>query len=165
MRKYLLLAAVALTAVSSPALARDGQPYVGIEGGVLFPKEQDGDVFVDFTTTQSPATPVVAGPVDFESGNAFGLDYKTGYDVDLIAGYDFGMFRLEGELGFKRSSLDELNIDDSFIAALNAGLNRPSAPPDPAAPGVPAFLPEDFELDDKVQVASLMLNGLADFGD
>lgn len=170
MRKY-ILTAVAVAAVSSPALARDGQPYVGIEGGVLFPKEQDGDVFVDYTTVQIPAIagpglPIVgAPPGDFDAGNVFGLDYKTGYDIDLIAGYDFGAFRLEGELGFKRASLDELNIDDSFIAAINTDLNRPSALPDPGAPGLPAFIPEDFELDDKVQVASFMVNALADFGD
>ena len=53
-----LLAAVAALAVSSPAMARDGQPYVGIEGGILFPKDHDGDVFVDFTTTQFPLTPL-----------------------------------------------------------------------------------------------------------
>ena len=58
MRKY-LLAAVAVAAVSSPAIARDGQPYVGIEGGILFPKESDADVFVDYTTIQIPA---IAGP-------------------------------------------------------------------------------------------------------
>ena len=32
-----------------------------------------------------------------------GSEFKTGYDVDLIGGYDFGMFRLEGELGYKRA--------------------------------------------------------------
>ena len=43
MKKY-LLAAVAVTALASPAYARDGQPYFGIEGGILFPKDQDADV-------------------------------------------------------------------------------------------------------------------------
>ena len=31
-----------------------------------------------------------------------------GVDGDLIAGYDFGMFRAEAELGYKRSEHDEL---------------------------------------------------------
>ena len=36
MRKY-LLAAAAVVAIATPAAARDGAGYVGIEGGVLFP--------------------------------------------------------------------------------------------------------------------------------
>ena len=65
MRKY-LLAAVAAIAVAAPAQARDGQGYVGIEGGVLFPKSQDVNGFVDFTTVQTPALPLFLGPVDRE---------------------------------------------------------------------------------------------------
>ena len=61
MRKY-LFAAAAVAAIASPAAARDGSGYVGIEGGILFPKDQDADVFVDYDTTQAPATPVVVGP-------------------------------------------------------------------------------------------------------
>ena len=163
MRIY-LLAAVATAAISTPALAQG--PYVGIEGGILFPKDQDADVFVDFTTTQTPTTPAgPAGPADFNDNNAFGIDYKRGYDVDVIAGYDFGFFRLEGELGFKRARLDEFSVDNDFAAALNAGLNRPSAAPDTGAPGQPALVGTDFDLDGKVKVRSYMLNALLDFGD
>ena len=106
MRKY-LFAATAVAALASPAAARDGSGYFGVEGGILFPKDQDADVFVDYETTQLPATPVVVGPGDTTYNNAFGIDYKKGYDLDVIAGYDFGMFRLEGEIGYKRSKLDE----------------------------------------------------------
>ena len=73
MRKY-LLAAAAAAAIASPAMARDGSGYVGIEGGILFPKDQDADLFVDFTTTQTPAAPVVVGPGDTTLNNTFGLD-------------------------------------------------------------------------------------------
>ena len=112
MRKY-LLAAVAAAAIASPAMARDGSGYVGIEGGILFPKDQDADLFVDYTTTQTPATPVVVGPADTTFNNTFGLDYKMGYDVDALVGYDFGMFRLEGEIGYKRSKINDLEISSS----------------------------------------------------
>jgi len=44
MRKYLFLAAVAAAAVASPAVARDNSPYVGIEGGVLLPRDTNFDV-------------------------------------------------------------------------------------------------------------------------
>ena len=55
MYKY-LLAAVAAAAIASPAVARDGSGYVGLEGGVLFPQKQDIDGAVDFTTTPLPAS-------------------------------------------------------------------------------------------------------------
>ena len=61
MKRY-LLAAVAVTAIAAPAQARDGSAYAGIEGGILFPKEQDTNADVVFTTTQTPATPLGAGP-------------------------------------------------------------------------------------------------------
>ena len=32
---------------------------------------------------------------------------STGFDVDVIGGYDFGMFRVEGELGYKRACIDD----------------------------------------------------------
>ena len=164
MRSY-LLAAVALAAIASPAMARDGQPYLGIEGGVLFPKDNDGDIFVDFTSTQTPSAPAQAAPSDTSFNNGVGVDYKRGYDVDLVAGYDFGMFRLEAELGRKRAKLDEFTVDSAFISALNAGLNRPSAAPDPGAPGLAAFNANNFDLDGNIRVTSLMANALLDFGD
>ncbi len=154
MRNY-LLAAVATAVIASPAIARDGQPYIGIEGGLLFPKDQDGDILVDFTTTQTPLLPAApAGPIDFEADNALGIDYKRGRDLDLIAGYDFGFFRIEGEVAFKRARLDQFEVDNDFIADLNDGLNLPSATPDTGAPGDPALLASDFDLDGTVKVRS-----------
>ncbi|MEO6359147.1 MAG: outer membrane beta-barrel protein [Sphingomicrobium sp.] len=164
MRKY-LLAAVAVAAVAAPASAQNG-PYVGIEGGVLFPRSNDWDATVDYTTTQTPLTPAApAGPADTSFGDAFGIEYKRGLDLDAIVGYDFGMFRLEGELGYKRANLDEIETDSSYISALNTALNRPSAAPDVGAPGLPALSAADFDLDGKVTVTSLMANALVDFGD
>src|SRR5205085_897449 len=112
MRTILLATVAGLAVVATPAVARDGSMYGGIEGGVLFPKDQDADLNVDYTTTQTPATPAgPAGPADTTFNNTFGVDYKMGYDIDGIIGYDFGAFRLEGELGYKRSKLDQLEID------------------------------------------------------
>ena len=62
MRKY-LFAAAAVAAVASPAAARDGSGYFGVEGGILFPKDQDADVFVDYETT-TVGTPAVVCPAD-----------------------------------------------------------------------------------------------------
>ena len=48
LRKY-LLAAAAAAAIATPAVARDGSGYVGVEGGILFPKDSD----VDFAGTDA----------------------------------------------------------------------------------------------------------------
>ncbi len=40
--------------------------------------------------------------------DALSVDSKTGYDVGLVGGYDFGLFRLEGELAYKRASIEDL---------------------------------------------------------
>jgi opacity protein-like surface antigen len=166
MRKTLLLTAAAFAVAATPAAARDGSGYFGIEGGLLFPKDQDADLDVDFTTTQTPATPAgPAGPADTNFENSFGLDYKRGLDIDAIAGFDFGAFRIEGELGYKRSKLDEFEFDDGDIAAINTALNRPSGTGDPGAPGLPAISDTSFDLGGRVSVLSGMVNALADFGD
>ncbi len=163
MRKY-LLTAVAVVAIASPAMARDGQPYFGVEGGILFPKDNDADIRVDFTSTQTPATPVVAGPLDANFDNVVGIEFKRGYDIDLVAGYDFGFVRLEAELGRKSAKLDDFGLDAGFITTLNTALNRPSASPDVGAPGQPALVANDFAMNGKFRVNSLMANALLDFG-
>ena len=48
MRQY-LLAAVAAAAIATPAVAADNAGYVGVEGGILFPKSQNIDGSVNFT--------------------------------------------------------------------------------------------------------------------
>ena len=57
----------------------------------------------------------------FAASDVGELRFKTGYDVDLIGGYDFGMFRLEGELGYKRAKAKSVQFDDNFVTAFNAG--------------------------------------------
>src|SRR5258705_1682615 len=111
MRNY-LLAAVAAAVIASPAAAKDNSGYVGLEGGILFPQKQDINASVDFTN------PLVT---DIGDSNVGRFKFKKGYDVDLIGGYDFGMFRLEGELGYKRTKNKSFSLDPAFVTALNAG--------------------------------------------
>ena len=176
MRIY-LLAAAAAAAISSPALARDGSGYIGIEGGVLFPESQDGDFAAVFTQTgQTPAAgtvaplpgtgfvgalpPALAVPAAI-SGNSR-VKWKRGYDVDLIAGYDFGMFRLEGEIGYKRSKLKRFSQDTAFGTAVTTALN-------PAGTTGTAFVfplddDDTFNINNHVSVLSGMVNALLDLG-
>lgn len=101
MNKY-LLAAVAAASLASPALARDGQPYVGLEGGYIVKADTDFDVELN--------------GVDFD--DAVELDYKNGYDLDAVAGYDFGAVRAEAELGYKRLKIDNIEGITAFNSAL-----------------------------------------------
>lgn len=170
MRIYIGAALAALT-ISSPVVAKDGSWYAGLDAGVLFPKSpQGGDIFVDYTTTNAtvPAGGVlppiaIPGPADSTFNGPFDFHTNTGFDADIVGGYDFGMFRVEGELGYKHSHLDS-NIDSGFLTSLNAALNRPSAAPDPGAPGLAAITREDFNLDEKIHAWSGMVNGLLDIG-
>src|SRR5918998_771613 len=171
MRNY-LLAAVAVAAIASPAAARDGAGYIGIEGGLLFLKDMDTDL--DATFTQSGQTPAagtqsptagtgLVGALGLTApaaiGGGFEFDLDRGYDLDAIAGYDFGVFRLEAELGWKRADVDAFDLDGGFATAVAAGLN-------PTGTTGTAFDldDEDFDLSDRVDVLSLMGNALADFG-
>jgi opacity protein-like surface antigen len=169
MKRILLASALSAAVLASPAAARDGRGYFGVEGGLLFPKDQKGDVFVDYTstTTQTPVTPVVAfptaAPADFAGNNVFELDYKRGLDLDLVAGYDFGFFRLEGELGWKRARLGDFGVDSGFVSSLNTALNRPSGVGDPVGANA-ALTAGSIDVGGRVKVLSGMVNALLDFG-
>ena len=105
MRKF-LLAATAAMAISSPALARDGSPYVGLELGPTMSDEG----FYDVTLSGTPTV------VEFD--RALNVDYKIGYDADVLAGYDFGMFRVEGELAHKRLGVKDVDASGALLTGL-----------------------------------------------
>src|SRR6185503_20956165 len=128
MRKLAIAVALASTALATPAVARDHSGYVGLEGGVLFVEDMD---------------------VDYDDGvlslpDAITVTHNTGGDVDLIAGYDFGMVRLEAELGYKRASVNQLRVDPRI-----SGGGRG----------------DNFDADGRGRALSGMVNLLLDFGD
>ncbi len=137
MRKY-LLAAVAAAAIATPAYARDGSPYVGIEAGLVFGANTELDV--DYTDL---------GPdITTSYDNAFDIDFKTGVDLDLIAGYDFGMIRAELELAHKSVKADDVDISGEFADDFDFLLDDP----------------DEIDIDGRFKVTSLMGNVLFDFG-
>ncbi len=85
MRKLAIVLAVASTALASPSMARDGQWYVGVDGGAMILEDMDLDIG--------------AAPI---SGTA---NTRTGYDFDGVVGHDFGGFRLEAEVGYREADL------------------------------------------------------------
>ncbi len=133
MRK-LLMAATASVALAAPALAAADGPYVGIEGGVTFPRNSDLDVILNNTTTYN---------------NGYNVDYKDGYDVDAIVGYKLGPVRLEGEAGYKRAKVKSLGVSTPLISDVGT------------AAGTTATA-GDFSVGNHIGIKTLMANALLD---
>ena len=133
MRRLAVVMALAGTALAGPALARDKAWYAGIEGGALLIENIDFDV---------------TSPQGVETNNGVTVKHKMGYDVDGIVGYDFGGFRTEFELGFKKASLDKVTL--SGVGVPGSGQATTGTFSDAGG---------------TTSVLSFMLNGLLDFGD
>jgi OmpA-OmpF porin, OOP family len=137
MRKLALGLALASTALASPALARDDQWYVGVDGGAMLVE----DLNLDVTTLPQGAT---AG-----TQRSASLDAGKGYDFGGVVGYDFGGFRLESEVSYREADATGLSSSTPFI---------------PFASG-PGLIAGNFPVNGDVNALSFMLNGLLDFGD
>ena len=87
MRKLAIAVALASSALASPALARDGSFYVGLDGG--------GMVVEDMRVRIS----------DGATNPLLKVDHHGGWDISANAGYDFGLIRAEAELGYKRAGI------------------------------------------------------------
>ena len=103
MRKLAIAMALASTAIASPALARDGAWYIGVEGGAMIVEDLDLDI----------------GAID----DAATVDHDYGYDFDAIIGYDFGAFRLEAEVGYRGADIDGLVSTVGF--PVTSGITQP----------------------------------------
>ncbi len=118
--------AIATMMIAAPAAARDRSPYVGIDGGLLVAH----DVSLDFVRDGE----VIADEY-------IQIDHRLGYDLDLVAGYDFGLIRAEAELSRKRAAHDHYIYDQEGMGV-------------------------EFDEDDGfTSVTSVMANLMLDFGD
>ncbi|MEL7846620.1 outer membrane beta-barrel protein, partial [Citromicrobium bathyomarinum] len=90
MRNIVIGMAMASTMLASPALARDSQWYVQVEGGPMLVEDLDFDVNgVEDQLTQ---------------------DYDAGYDFGGLVGYDFGPVRIEAEASYREADADQLIV-------------------------------------------------------
>ena len=118
MRNQILVGLIATSMLSTAAAAREGSFYIGADGGLMLPETSD---------------------VDLDSfDNAGDIDWELGYDFDIVAGYDFGGFRLETEAAYRGASDDGGTTRDGPF--------------------------EDGEASIKFDTISFMANGLVDFG-
>src|SRR4029078_2062314 len=125
MRKLAITVALASTAIATPAIARDHSFYAGLEGGGMIVE----DLHLNYG---SGTTSIASGYV---------VNFGTGYDIDAIAGYDFGVLRLEGELAYKHAGVDGVNADARISPVGTGNLSG-----------------------GRVNVFSGMINALLDFG-
>ena len=152
MRHYILSAAI-LVAVASSAMAEDGAPYVGVEGGVAFPRSTDYDVSAMRVQTVPTGSGLLGQTVTTTNtlySNGLATDYKKGLDVDAIAGYDFGFFRLEGELGYKRTRAHSPSVSGILLTDTN------TAP-------ISGVTSDSFSFGNRTTVLSGMVDALADY--
>src|SRR4051794_37203435 len=99
----LLSGAAMNIALATPAQAADKNWYVGIEGGVMDLRP--------LTTHFSSSGSILVRETALSPGEArLRIKHKMGFDVDAIAGYDFGMFRAEAEIGWKRASMKRAQL-------------------------------------------------------
>lgn len=99
-KTFLLAASAAAALIATPAAARDGAFYVGIEGGGWFVNDIKAEA-VDQTA--------IAGDHHVTGG------LNTGYDADLIAGRDWGLFRTEAELSRKRAAFSDVDFGSGIL--------------------------------------------------
>jgi len=130
MRKLAILAVLASSAMATPALARNDAWYIGVEGG---------GTIVEKTNFRINGTTAV-------NGGSAQSKQAIGFDADGIMGYDFGAFRLEAEVGYKRAEHDRYT------------LNAVSATPFPAS-GT-----SYNNARGRISALTFMVNGLVDFG-
>ncbi|WP_277343925.1 outer membrane beta-barrel protein [Sphingomonas sp. HDW15A] len=171
MRRLLLGAAAVSAIMAAPAYARDGAGYVGIEGGIMWPKDNDGNIGVSYdetfsfssTAATSDGAPYPLAADTFDE-DAFGIEYDSGFDIDMVAGYDFGFIRAEVEIGYKRAEGNS-EISQSLLDDINENILRDL--PDIRGATRPIITQDDFDddgrLDDTVKVYSAMFNLLGDF--
>lgn len=130
--KRALLIAVATIAFPSAASARDGLPYLGLEAGVTKPRT----VKLDYNLRALAVDDGVA------------LEHKSGFEADLLAGYDLGLIRIEGELGWKRSGIEDVSINSGVFVTTG----RPAAAGRTRVVSAMANLLFDLGGDDGLQV-------------
>jgi opacity protein-like surface antigen len=115
-------AVVAAVFMSSAAQARDGRFYAGVEAGGMFVKDIRATASDPFTFTLPPiplpplSTAAVTTAALSSDGDYFDADLKTGFDGDVVLGYDFGKVRAELEIGYRRAKFDDVRIaDEDFL--------------------------------------------------
>jgi OmpA-OmpF porin, OOP family len=127
-----VLGAALLAGTASVAMAQNYAPgpYIGFKGGLTVLEDQS-----------------ITGA---STGNTLNLttDADLGFGLLAYGGYSFGMFRIEGELGYRRNNLDTLRVGN------DGGI--------PATQGQAAQTGTTQNASGRVESISTMFNGIYD---
>jgi len=110
MRTTALVSAIGLALYATPVLAEDGpRPFVELSAGSYWANKMGLTV----GTTPNP------------TANGISLTHKTGYDVAVSAGMDFGLLRAEVELSQRAAALNKVTTTVPIPARLVSGSTTP----------------------------------------
>jgi OmpA-OmpF porin, OOP family len=144
MRRFAIGLALAATALSGAAAAKDKAWYIGLEAGVSLLQNQD------FNISRANGTGTV--------NNSIKQVYLPGFDVGGNIGYDFGGFRTEFALNYLRGRNRNTFVDN----APPAGIPFTNAS-NVTATGIPPVGVYN-DAGGSASALAFMLNGLIDFG-
>ena len=136
MRNIVIGLAMASTALTTPAMAREGQWYIQGDAGAMIVE----DITFDINGVSNGAT----------------ASHDSGWDAGVAVGHDFGGFRVEAETSYRRAGLEDAATGTEGLA-LNSGSLAPG--------GINLFRNEVRPAAGITDTLSFMLNGLVDFGD
>lgn len=146
------LATTALTVVATPVLARDDSWYIGAEAGGTI----TGNADVDVTNSAETLT-----------NNAFSINTGPGFDAGGVLGYDFGWFRLEADVSYRRAEVTTIEQNLGSILPIAGTVTGTSVNYSPGGPnGKPPGNPFQWNAArGSTRILAFMTNGLIDFGD
>lgn len=105
---YKVLLASIAAIVATPASARDGDFYVGLDIGAAISPDSDAT----FVPAVGAGT---SGEVSFGAG--------LGYEGAAVVGYDLGLIRLEAEASYKSAGVDSITSDFAVGTVIASGTN------------------------------------------
>ncbi|MGJ8536786.1 MAG: OmpA family protein [Parasphingopyxis sp.] len=152
MLKSIFAVALSLILAATPALARDDSWYIGAEAGGTIISNADIDV------TNS------AGVF---ANNAYSINTEPGFDVGGILGYDFGWFRLEADVSYRRAEVTGIEQNLGSRLPIAGTVTGTSVNYNPGGPnGNPPGNPFQWNgAQGSMRILAFMANGLLDFGD
>ena len=122
-------------------VAQDAGPYVGIEGGILFPKDTDVDAAVDFVDPLSTTSSTTARSMSTTSA---------------------AMISTSSPATTSACSASKASLATSAPRSTTSKSTKTSSTLMKSTGD--SFADDDFDLDGKRHVLSVMVNALADFG-
>lgn len=100
MKKVVVLTALLMSSFAVGAMAAEG-PYLSGNLGITMPTDSDVS----------------------EAGISGEISYDAGFAIGAALGYNFGVGRVEGEIGYKTADADEIEVDGLGSASIDGDMS------------------------------------------